>query len=128
MAKCYFVDMIRLRDFHCSRDHIYTTDRVFFFFDTFHSNDQAYYIGCNANGEQADGIVIDDIDPSIDLFYYSAGGKTAEGFSLEFSLPLESIKYKSGKDVTWGIFFKRHITDGPEEVCGFRVPRGGGNF
>ncbi len=128
MAKCYFEDINRLRDFHCSRDQIYTTDRVFFFFDTFHSNDQAYYIGCNANGEQADGIVIDDIDPSIDLYYYSAGGKTAEGYVLEFSLPLESIKYKSGKDVTWGVFFIRHITDGPEEVCGFRVPRGGGNF
>ncbi|NQT65529.1 MAG: hypothetical protein HQ554_05060, partial [FCB group bacterium] len=128
MAKCYFEDMNRLRDFHCSRDHIYTTDRFYFFLDTFHSNDQAYYFGCNANGEQADGIVIDDIDPSIDLFYYSAGGKTSEGFIIELALPLESIKYKSGKDVTWGVFFKRHITDGPEEVCGFRVPRSGGNF
>jgi len=128
MAKCYFVDMIRLRDFHCSRDHIYTTDRVFFFFDTFHSNDQAYYIGCNANGEQADGIVIDDIDPSIDIFYLSAATKNDKGYFIEMALPLESIKYKSGKDVTWGVFFKRHITDGPEEVCGFRVPRGGGNF
>ncbi len=128
MAKCYFEDMSRLRDFHCSRDHIFTTDRFYFFFDTFHSNDQAYYFGCNANGEQADGIVIDDIDPSIDLFYYSAGGKTSEGYFIELALPLESIKYKSGTDVTWGVFFKRHITDGPEEVCGFKVPRGGGNF
>ncbi len=128
MAKCYFEDMNRLRDNHCSRDHIYTTDRVYFFFDTFHSNDQAYYFGCNANGEQADGIVIDDIDPSIDFFYYSAGGKTSEGYIIELALPLESIKYKSGKNITWGVFFKRHITDGPEEVCGFKVPRGGGNF
>ena len=128
MAKCYFEDMNRLRDFHCSRDQIYTTDRVFFFFDTFHSNDQAYYIGCNANGEQADGIIIGDIDPSIDLFYYSAGGINAEGFIIELALPLESIKYKSGKDVAWGVFVIRHITDGPEKVSGFRVPRGGGNF
>ena len=128
MAKCYFEDIERLRDNHCSRDHIYTTDRFYFFLDTFHSNDQAYYFGCNANGEQADGIVIDEIDPSIDLFYYSAGGKTSEGYFIELVLPLESIKYKSGTDVTWGVFFKRHITDGPEEVCGFKVPRGGGNF
>jgi hypothetical protein len=128
MAKCYFDDISRLRDFHCSRDQIYTTDRFYFFLDTFHSNDQAYYFGCNANGEQADGIVIDDIDPSIDLFYSSAGSKTAEGYYIELALPLESIKYKSGKDVTWGVFFKRHITDGPEEVCGFKIPRGGGNF
>ena len=128
MAKCYFDDISRLRDNHCSRDHIYTTDRVYFFFDTFYSNDQAYYFGCNANGEQADGIVIDEIDPSIDIFYHSAGGKNEEGYYLELALPLESIKYKSGKNVDWGIFIKRHITDGPEEVCGFPVPRGGGNF
>ena len=128
MAKCYFDDLSRLRDNHCSRDHIYTTDRVYFFFDTFHSNDQAYYFGCNANGEQADGIVINDIDPSIDIFYHSAGGKNEEGYYLELALPLESIKYKSGKNVDWGVFFKRHITDGPEEVCGSPVPRGGGNF
>ena len=128
MAKCYFEDMNRLRDFHCSRDQIHATDLVYFFFDTFHSNTQAYYFGCNANGEQADGIVIGDIDPSIDFFFYSAGGKTTEGYFIELALPLESIKYKSGKDVDWGVFFKRNITDGSEEVCGFRVPRGGGNF
>ncbi len=128
MAKCYFEDMNRLRDNHCSRDQIFTTDRFYFFLDTFHSNNQAYYFGCNANGEQADGIAMDDIDPSIDLYYQSAGGKTSEGFFIELLLPLESIKYKSGTDVTWGVFFKRHITDGPEEVCGFKVPRGGGNF
>jgi hypothetical protein len=128
LAKCYFADLARLRDNHCSRDQIYTSDRVYFFFDTFLSNDQAYYFGCNANGEQADGIVIDDIDPSIDFFFHSAGGITEEGYFLELSLPLESIKYKSGKNIDWGVFFKRHIADGPEEVCGFPVPRGGGNF
>ena len=128
MAKCYFKDINRLRDNHCSRDHIYTTDRFYLFLDTFHSNDQAYYFGGNANGEQADGIVTEQIDPSIDIFYYSAASKTEEGFFLELSLPLESIKYKSGKEITWGIFFKRHIVDGLEEVCGFQVPRGGGNF
>lgn len=128
MAKCYFDDMSRLRDNHCSRDQIFTTDRFYFFFDTFQSNDQAYYFGCNANGEQADGIMIDEIDPSIDIFFHSASGKNEEGYFLELALPLESIKYKSGKNVDWGVFFKRHIADGPEEVCGFPVPRGGGNF
>lgn len=128
MAKCYFEDISRLRNFHCSRDQIFTTDRFYFFLDTFHSNSQAYYFGCNANGEQADGIVIDNIDPSIDLFYHSAGSKNSEGFVIELALPLESIKYKSGKNITWGVFFKRHIADGPEEVCGFKIPRGGGNF
>jgi len=128
MAKFYFNDKTRIRDFHCSRDKIYTTDRMFFFFDTFHSNDMAYYIGCNMHGEQADGIVLDEIDPSIDLFYISKAEITDYGFAVELMLPLESIKYKSGEDVEWGFFAKRHVPDGPEEISAFKVGRGGGNF
>ena len=128
LAKCYYENPQRIRNFHCSRDKIYTTDRIFFFFDTFLSNDKAYYIGCNANGEQADGIVLSDIDPSIDLYYLSHGSITDFGYILEMALPLESIKYKSGKNVSWGGFIKRHIPDGPEEITSFPVRRCGGNF
>lgn len=128
MAKCYFNDLNRLRDNHCSRDAIYTTDRCYFFFDTFHSNARTYYLGCNANGEQADGIVLEETDTTIDLYYVSKAQKTSYGFSLEIMLPLESIKYKSGDNVDWGFFFKRHVPDGPEEISSHTVKRGGGNF
>lgn len=128
MAKCYFDNIDRLRNFHCSRDHIYTTDRMLFFFDTFHSNEQAYYVGCNANGEQEDGIVTDNVDPSIDLFFRSQSSKTDYGYIVEIAIPLKSLKYKSGKNVTWGGFIKRHIPDGSEEITCFPVKRGGGNF
>jgi len=128
MAKCHFEEMSRLRDNHCSRDRIYTTDRCYFFLDTFHSDDRAYYLGCNANGEQADGIVLDDIDTTIDLYFVSKAQKIENGFVLEIMLPLESIKYKSGSNVDWGFFFKRHVPDGPEEITSHKVQRGGGNF
>lgn len=128
MAKCYFKDLSRLRDNHCSRDAIYTTDRCYFFFDTFYTDERAYYLGCNANGEQADGIVLDDIDTTIDLYYISKAQKTDYGFSMEIQLPLESIKYVNGEDVKWGFFFKRHLPDGPEEITSHKVKRGGGNF
>jgi len=128
MTKFFFEDKSRMRSFHCSRDKIYTTDRIFFFFDTFYTNDQAYYVGCNIHGEQADGIVLDEIDPSIDLFYLSRASETDYGFSAEISIPLESIKYKSGENVEWGFFAKRHIPDGPEEITPFPIERGGGNF
>ncbi|MCF7859235.1 MAG: hypothetical protein K9N07_07920 [Candidatus Cloacimonetes bacterium] len=128
MAKCYFKDQNRLRDNHCSRDAIYTTDRCYFYFDTFYSNEKAYYLGCNANGEQADGIVLNDIDTTIDIYYVSKAQKTDYGFLLEIMLPFESIKYKCGKNVNWGFFFKRHIPDGPEEITSSKVNRENGNF
>ena len=128
LAKCYTEDTGIIRDFHCSRDAIYTTDRIFIFLDTFYSNQQAYYMGANPNGEQADGIVINDIDPSIDLFYVSGGSRTDYGYLVEISLPLKSLKYKSGRNVSWGFFLKRQIPDKNEEITCFPVKRGGGNF
>ncbi len=128
MAKCYFNDLNRLRDNHCSRDAIFTTDRCYFYLDTFHSNERTYYLGCNANGEQADGIVLEEIDTTIDIYYVSKAQKTDYGFSLEIMLPLESIKYKSGRNVEWGFFFKRLIPEGSEEISSHKVLRGGGNF
>ena len=128
LAKCYAEDVGIIRDFHCSRDAIYTTDRIFIFLDTFHSNERAYYVGANPNGEQADGIVISDIDPSINLFFESGCNRTDYGYLVEISLPLKSIKYKSGKDVAWGGFMKRHIPERNEEITCFPVERGGGNF
>ena len=128
MAKCYFTDSNRMRHNHCSRDAIYTTDRCYFFFDTFGSKDRAYYLGCNANGEQADGIVLQDVDPTIDIYYISRARKTEEGFTLEILLPLQSLKYKSGRNIDWGFFFRRHLPDGPEEITSHPVQRGGGNY
>ncbi|MBN2461464.1 MAG: hypothetical protein JXB60_07650 [Candidatus Cloacimonetes bacterium] len=128
LVKCYAEDLQIIRDFHCSRDNIMTTDRVFIFLDTFHSNEKAYYFGANVNGEQADGIVIDDIDTLPDLFYYSRGTRMDFGYLIEFAIPLNSIKYRSGKGVTWGTFIKRHIPERGEEITSFPVLRGRGNF
>ncbi|KQC11899.1 MAG: hypothetical protein APR54_10385 [Candidatus Cloacimonas sp. SDB] len=128
MAKFFFKDLNRFRDNHCSRDAIFTTDRCYFYFDTFHSNERAYYLGCNANGEQADGIVLEEIDTTIDIYFISKAQKTDYGFSIEILLPLKSIKYKSGKNVEWGFFFKRLIPAGSEEISSHKVQRGGGNF
>jgi hypothetical protein len=128
MAKVHFNNSGRSRNFHGSRDKIYTSDRIFFFFDTFGSNNQAYYVGCNAYGEQADGLIRQEIDPSIDLFYISRTADTNYGHSIEMKVPLKSLNYKSGKNVEWGFFIKRHICDGGEQITSFPVDRNGGNF
>lgn len=129
MAKLYFHDKARHRDFRCSRDKIYTSDRIYFYLDTYMSNAQAYYLGCNANGEQADGLMKNDrTDPSIDLYYISCAQKTDYGFSLEIRLPLKSLNYQSGDDVQWGVFIKRLMPEGSEEMSSFPVDRNVGNF
>ena len=128
LAKCFMKDKTLIRDFHCRRDAIYTTDRVFLFLDTFHSNDRAYYVVANANGEQADGIIIENIDTTIDFYFESMGSRTDYGWLVEIAIPLKSLKYKSGRSISWGGFLKRVIPERNEEITSFPVKRGGGNF
>lgn len=128
LCRGYSSDPAIIRDFHCSRDAIYTTDRIFIYLDTFNQEEKAYYFGCNINGEQADGIAMNNIDPSIDFFYYSAGSISDFGYVLEFQLPLTSIKFKSGKDVKWGFFVNRHIPERDEQIAAFHVDRNTNHF
>ena len=126
--KCFMEDTEKIRLFHCIRDKIYYTDRIFLYIDTFFSNAKAYYFGTNGFGEQADGIVIDYTDPSIDIHYDSFGALTDYGYSIEMKIPLKNIKYKSGKNVKWGFFFKRIIEERKEEISATPVDRNGQNF
>ncbi len=126
--KCFMEDPEKIRLFHCIRDKIYYTDRIFLYIDTFFSNAKAYYFGSNAFGEQADGIVVDEIDTSIDIHYDSFGALTDYGYSIEMKIPLKNIKYRSGKDVKWGFFLKRHIEERKEEIGATHVDRNGHNF
>ncbi len=126
--KCFMDDPKKIRLFHCIRDKIYYTDRIFLYIDTFFSNAKAYYFGTNGFGEQADGIVIDYTDPSVDIHYDSFGALTDYGYSIEMKIPLKNIKYKSGKNVEWGFFLKRHIEERKEEISATPVDRNGQNF
>jgi len=130
LMKCYFDTPEAKTSIHCSRDKIYFSDRCYFYLDTFLSNSRAYYLGCNAFGEQADGLITEanGLDTSIDLYYLSAGQDTDYGYLAEIELPLQSISYQSGKDVEWGFFAKRQIFAVNEEISLTRVDRNADNY
>ncbi|MBN1949021.1 MAG: carbohydrate binding family 9 domain-containing protein [Candidatus Cloacimonetes bacterium] len=125
---CTYSDPGIVRAFHGSRDRIFTSDRVFIFLDTFLSNHQAYYFGANMHGEQADGIVLQEIDTSHDFYYESRGALTADGYRVEFAIPFRSLKYRSGRNVSWGAFIRRIIPERNEEITAFQVRREAGNY
>ena len=45
-----------------------------------------------------------------DWVWDSAGRTTPEGYDAEIRLPLKSIRFKSGRDVTMGIMFWRRVS------------------
>lgn len=87
-------------------------DSVVIFLDTFHDRRSCYVFMTNLMGTQYDGRIIDNgltTDKTWDGLWKSAGQKTDSGWSVEVGIDLSSLKYKPGKDKTWGINFGRSL-------------------
>ena len=85
-------------------------DVVIVLLDTHYDRRTAYYFMTNPLGTQADGRFADDgrsSDGTWDAPWRSAATRTDEGWSAEFAIPLASLKYRAGADVTWGLNFGR---------------------
>ena len=80
------------------------------FLDSFHDRRTGYYFMVNGLGTQADGRISDDggtSDGAWDAPWRSRAQRTDYGWSAEIAIPLTSIQYVAGEDVTWGINFGR---------------------
>ncbi len=129
LTKGFVKDKDDLRAFHNERDNISKSDRIFLYFDTFKNRSKAYFFGANVFGEQSDGIFKNhSYKTSIDLNYQSKGRITSYGYLIEFAIPFESIKYQSGKNITWNFFMQRRIPAKNEEIACFKVDRSKSNF
>jgi hypothetical protein len=85
---------------------LFSDDSVGLLIDTSHDRQTAYFFVTNPLGTQEDGRLIDDgndSDTTWDAPWKSAAARTDYGWSAKFAIPLTSIKYAAGRDVTWGI-------------------------
>ncbi len=85
-------------------------DAVLIVLDTFHDRQSAYYFAANLLATQSDGRIANDgrtIDQNWDGTWFTAASRTEFGWTVEFAIPLNTIKYRAGDDVTWGINFGR---------------------
>ncbi|MYH28327.1 MAG: carbohydrate binding family 9 domain-containing protein [Acidobacteria bacterium] len=91
-------------------DPIWNDDSVQIFLDTFHDRRTGYYFMVNGLGTQSDGRIAEDggsSDGAWDAPWRSRAQRTDYGWSAEIAIPLTSIQYRAGDDVTWGINFGR---------------------
>jgi hypothetical protein len=89
---------------------LFQDDAVSVLIDTVHDRQTAYYFITNPLGTQEDGRLTDDgrlSDTAWDAAWRSAAARADDGWSAEFAIPFTSIKYTSGKDVTWGLNLAR---------------------
>ncbi|MFB0566044.1 MAG: DUF5916 domain-containing protein [Candidatus Aminicenantaceae bacterium] len=87
-------------------------DSVSLFLDTFHDRRNCYFFVTNMLGTQLDGRITENgrtRETTWDGIWKSAGQKTDFGWSAEIVINLNSIKYKPGKNKTWGLNLGRTI-------------------
>ncbi len=85
-------------------------DSVVILLDTFHDRQSAYYFATNLLATQSDGRIANDgrtIDQNWDGTWQTASSRTDFGWTAEFAIPLNTLKYLSGENVSWGVNFGR---------------------
>jgi len=111
--ECYDTEPNKIKTSISRRDKISNDDWVGIAIDTMGNRQSSYEFYINPSGIQDDGITSAvngwafDIAP--DFVWESAGKITDEGYLVEIRIPLESIRFKGGKEVKMGIVFMRNI-------------------
>jgi hypothetical protein len=92
------------------RDNIRNDDWICLNIDTFNDRQSLFAFYVNPYGVQMDSRGTNTSeDISIDLVWYSAGQIDDQGYTVEVSIPLKSIRYSDGDPTMMGIFFERQI-------------------
>jgi len=111
--KCYDSEPDGIKTSISKRDNIVTDDWIGVIIDTMGNHQSSCEFYVNPNGIQEDGIASavtkGNVDISPDFVWESAGKITGDGYQIEISIPLESIRFKGGSEVKMGIMFMRNI-------------------
>lgn len=93
------------------RDGIFEDDWVGLSIDTVGGKKYGYEFFVNPSGAQGDIFRTGDReDSSSDWVWHSAGKVVSDGYIVEISQPLKSIRFASGSDVRMGLLFWRRIS------------------
>jgi len=110
--KCYDSEPEKIKTSITRRDGMFSDDWVGMSLDAMGNKQTAYDLFCNPNGIQGDILnsAVSGEDVSPDFVWESAGQLTDEGYQVEMSIPLRSIRFKSGEQVRMGVLFWRRIS------------------
>ena len=93
------------------RDGIFNDDWVGLSIDTVGGKKYGYEFFVNPSGAQGDIFRTGEReDSSSDWVWHSAGKVVSDGYIVEISQPLKSIRFASGRDVRMGVVFWRRIS------------------
>ncbi len=107
-----FDDPSEIKTSITKRDHMFNDDWAAIIVDTFNNAQGAYGFILNPSGIQGDGMttINGEFNETQDFVWYGAGKINKEGYSLEYKIPLKSLRFPSGKKVIMRIMAIRNIT------------------
>ena len=128
------------------RDQIFNDDNVQLLLSTFNDGRQASVFAVNPFGIQADGAINESgrggacsgfncgaqtregTDLSQDFVWDSKGQLTADGFSVELSIPFKSVRFQQTATQTWGINVVRVVQRSGQEQTWTMAKRASSSF
>lgn len=87
-------------------------DAVYAMIDTYHDRRNSYYFVTNLLGTQRDGRITENgktTDITWDGIWKSASQRTDFGWTVEIAVQLSCLKYKPGRNRTWGLSLGRIV-------------------
>lgn len=94
------------------RDNIWADDWVGISLDALGTGQLSYHFMVNPSGVQLDMLnsVAGSEDQSPDYVWDSAGRLNESGYAVEMRVPLQTIRFRGGRDVKMGILFWRRVS------------------
>jgi len=107
------------------RDTPLVGDLVEIGIDSTHDRRSGYYFGVNAAGTLRDGLFYGDVNlaDTWDAVWDAAVASTAEGWSAEFAIPLDFLRFPRAPTQEWGLLVRRTIHRTHQVFDSALVPR-----
>jgi hypothetical protein len=112
------------------RDRIPASDTVGFAIDSGHGHREAFAFTVNAAGVLQDSLWFQDNQNSDDwdAVWDAAVSARPDGWSAEFAIPLNLLRFSDAPVQTWGFFVRREIARTHEVIDSVLIPRNANGF
>ena len=109
--RCYDTEPAKIKASINKRDNMFSDDFVGIIIDTYNTMQSGYGFLVNPLGIQGDGMmnVNGNLQPDQDFVWYSKGQIDDQGYTVEYRIPLQSIRFPSGKTITMRLGFFRQF-------------------
>ncbi|HVH26055.1 MAG TPA: DUF5916 domain-containing protein [Vicinamibacterales bacterium] len=108
---CFDTEASRIRTTISRRDNVFNDDWVALSLDSTGTGQTAYHLFVNPSGIQMDALNTASGERfEADLLWDSAGAVTEDGYVVEIRLPLQTIRFSGGDQVSMGILFFRRVS------------------